>query len=361
MKPLIRELRLPSISAFALYLATVVAEVPVMLARMLLSLPVFALILLIKGDSPLGADGLVELALIPTGWALFALITPLGGGWWWSQNLGGREPSERERTAYQDAIDLLLGHAAGPVRQPSGWLVLDSPQADAAVCGDTLMLSRGLLESDFLPAVIAHELGHLNTSDGKLTASINRLVINPLPLRRQQKQPKEGTALLLAPDSMLLGITFIGAFIWLTRKLIAFAKGGFALRILAPFWGSYWREREYIADQYAASLGQAEELADFLEIHALIHDHPVPLIWLTEHTHPPTELRIDKLRKHAPATTQIAPGPEPVKAAPAGPPAAGPDGPAWTEPDPSAGRAIRSAGKSLPTFSHTDTGKDATR
>ena len=59
---------------------------------------------------------------------------------------------------------------------------------------------------------------------------------------------------------------------------------------------SYWREREYTADQYAAALGQAEELADFLEIHALIHDHPVPLIWLTEHTHPPTELRIDKLR-----------------------------------------------------------------
>jgi len=32
-------------------------------------------------------------------------------------------------------------------------------------------------------------------------------------------------------------------------------------------------------------------------MHALINDHPVPFIWLTEHTHPPTELRIDKLRK----------------------------------------------------------------
>jgi hypothetical protein len=43
-------------------------------------------------------------------------------------------------------------------------------------------------------------------------------------------------------------------------------------------------------------LGQAEELADFLENHALIYDHPVPYIWLTEHTHPPVELRIDRLR-----------------------------------------------------------------
>ena len=26
-----------------------------------------------------------------------------------------------------------------------------------------------------------------------------------------------------------------------------------------------------------------------------MHDHPVPFIWLTEHTHPPTELRIQAL------------------------------------------------------------------
>ena len=316
MKPLIKELRLPSIPAFALYLATVAAEIPVMFARMLLSLPVLAAILLIKGDSPLGADGLVDLALIPTGWALFAFITPLGGGWWWQQNLGGRDASEREKTAYQDTVDLLQGHADGPVRLPSHWFVVDSPQADAAVCGDTLMLSRGLIESEFLTAVIAHELGHLNTSDGKLTAAINRLIVNPLPLRHRQKQPGERPGVLVVSDRLLLGTTFFGAFIWLVRKLVGFAQGGLALRVLAPFWGSYWREREYIADQLAAALGQAEELADFLEIHALIHDHPVPLIWLTEHTHPPTELRIDRLRKHTPATTQIAPGPEPVKAVP---------------------------------------------
>jgi hypothetical protein len=73
------------------------------------------------------------------------------------------------------------------------------------------------------------------------------------------------------------------------------------------------------------------------------------------------ELCIDGLCKTGGPLEQVAPVSSSVKAAPAGPPAAGPDGPAWTEPDPSAGRAIRSAGKSLPTFSHTDTGKDATR
>ncbi len=354
MTQLLRQLRLPSIPASALYAATVLSEIPVIFMRMLLTLAVLALILLIKGDNPADAEGLIELALVPTAWAIFALVTPLGGGWWWSQNLGGREPSERERIAYRDAVELLLAHATGPVRLPSLWFVVDIPQPDAAVCGETLMLSRGVLESDFLPAVLAHELGHLNTSDGKLTAAINRLIINPLPLRRQPKQPRDMPPMIIPANQVLLGITFIGALIWLLRRAVRFAKGGLALTILAPFWGSYWREREYIADEYAAALGQADELADFLEVHALIHDHPVPLIWLTEHTHPPTELRVDKLRKTGPIAHLVAAGSEPVKAAPAGPPAAGPHGPALTEPNPSAGRAIRSAGKNLPTFGGQD-------
>jgi hypothetical protein len=89
MNQIIRELRLPSISALALFAATVVAEVPVILMRMLLALPVLVILLLLKGDGPGGAEGLIELALIPTGWALLALITPFGGGWWWAQNMGG--------------------------------------------------------------------------------------------------------------------------------------------------------------------------------------------------------------------------------------------------------------------------------
>jgi Zn-dependent protease with chaperone function len=157
------------------------------------------------------------------------------------------------------------------------------------------MLSRGLLESEYLAAVLAHELGHLATSDGKLTAAINRLIINPLPKTRERRQ-REQNLVVVGGDRLLWTITGISALLWLLRRVFRFAQGGFALRITRPFWGSYWREREYLADQHAATLGQADELADFLEIHALINDHPVPFIWLTEHTHPPTELRIDKLR-----------------------------------------------------------------
>jgi Zn-dependent protease with chaperone function len=291
----------PPVPALALYAASVVSEVPVIFTRMLLVLAVAALVLLIKRGDPGGADGLVELALIPTAWAIFALITPFGGGWWWRTNMGGREPSERERGAYEEALKQLRLHASAPLVEPGGWFVLDVPESDAAVCGNTLALSRGLFETAYLPAVLAHELGHLNTSDGRLTAALNRLVIHPPP-RMSEREPRREPLKISADDRILLTITVLGALLWLVRKAVAFARGGFGLRLLAPFWGSYWREREYLADQYAARLGQADELADFLEVHALVHDHPVPFIWLTEHTHPPTELRVERLRASMAAT-----------------------------------------------------------
>jgi Zn-dependent protease with chaperone function len=303
MSQLFGVLRLPSPSTLAFYVATLVAEVPVIIARTVLTVVVLLLVLLIKGEPVGGAEGLAEVALIPTGWSVLALITPFGGGWWWAQNMGGRDPSQRERLAYQDAVEHLQAQATGEgLRLPGFWFVLDEPLPDAAVCGNALMLSRGLLESEYLPAVLAHELGHLHTSDGKLTAAINRLVINPLPKTRE-KQPGQQGLVVAGGDRLLLTVTMFGAVLWVLRLIVRFAQGGLGLRIMAPGWGSYWREREYTADEHAARLGQADELADFLETHALIHDHPVPFIWLTEHTHPPTELRIDRLRARTQATT----------------------------------------------------------
>jgi Zn-dependent protease with chaperone function len=302
MSQLFGVLRLPSRSALALFVVTVIAEAPVIIARVVLTLAVLLLVLLVKGEPLGGAGGLAEIALLPTGWSVLALMTPFGGGWWWAQNMGGRDPSQREQAAYQDAIEHLQAQSSGPLRLPGFWFVLDEPLPDAAVCGNTLMLSRGLLESEYLPAVLAHELGHLHSSDGKLTAAINRLIVNPLP-RTREEQSGQHDLVVASGDRLLLTVTVFGAALWVLRLLVRFAQGGLGLRIMAPGWGSYWREREYTADQHAAGLGQAEELADFLETHALIHDHPVPFIWLTEHTHPPTELRIDRLR----ATTQATP------------------------------------------------------
>ena len=54
-------------------------------------------------------------------------------------------------------------------------------------CAGTPCLSRGRLESDHLPAVLAHELGHLASTDGRLTAALNRLVIHPPPTTRRTR------------------------------------------------------------------------------------------------------------------------------------------------------------------------------
>lgn len=275
-----------SLDSLSMYLLTLVGELPVIVIRFLAMTVFLGFLSLVKGHPESVLWGYLPLA--PTGWSALALATPAGTGWWWKQRMGGREPSSREQLAYQDAIELLQGYASAPLPLPQDWFVIDTPQPDAAVCGETLMLSRGLLETEHLPAVIAHELGHLATPDGRLTAAVNRLLLWT-PSKEPHDEPLPTLAAFLR---------------WSISKALTPFKGGLGLYATSPLWGRYWRSREYHADLYAARLGQADELADFLEIHALIHDHPLPLIWLTEHTHPPTELRVDWLRGAAQTPTE---------------------------------------------------------
>ena len=290
-----------SLDALGMYALALASEIPVILARGTLVLILASIWLMLNGHSTAHTTVWLEIALIPTLWSILALASPFGTSWWWKQRTGGRKPSEREKLAYHDATNLLQAHTRKPLPRPASWFVIDTPTPDAAVCGETLMLSRGLLESDHLPAVLAHELGHLATPDGRLTAAISRLILIP-PRPSRQTQDGEGgqdtapQVHAILSERILLTILGIRLLLWLVRKTLKFINGGFGLRLVGPLLGAYWRGREYKADRYAAGLGQADDLADFLENHALIHDHPIPYIWLTQHTHPPTELRIDKLR-----------------------------------------------------------------
>jgi Zn-dependent protease with chaperone function len=196
--------------------------------------------------------------------SLATLVLPLGG-WLWQQQSGGRTPSERERLIYEDAV-AILSQADPKLRPPRRWFVLDVPTINAAAYFDTLMVTRGLLESGYLEPVLAHELGHLNSSDARLAAALHRLTTPP---RSRLRFPLATLGLLVSGA--------VGA--WLMRL---------------P-WASYWRGREFAADRYAAQLGQGEALARFLEQYALEYDLPVPFPWLSEYSHPATEYRIDRL------------------------------------------------------------------
>ena len=312
-------------ASLAMFGLAVASELPVILIRVFI-VGIISMLVSLLNQEPEHLKWM-WLGLLPTMWAAFALITPYGAGWWWKQRIGGRSPSQREQVSYRDAIDLLQSHTPDPLPLPSMWFVLDTHVPDAAVNGQTLMLSRGLLESDHLPAVLAHELGHLATPDGRLTAALNRFVI-PRAFDLEGKQLQ----MLLAkhgrptddrpedddhrrykdPPAMVADADPLAMFLIGGLKLAMFATGGFGLWLTRPIWGHYWRAREYEADKYAAKLGQAGELAEFLDQHALIHDHPVPYMWLTEHTHPPTELRIDQLLNTQEDEQPTPIGPEPA-------------------------------------------------
>jgi Zn-dependent protease with chaperone function len=286
--------------ALLMYTATLALEVPAILLRLALIPPLLGFALPLLGlPSGLATGQLMTyLLLAPTLWSVLALVWPAGTGWYWYQRSGGRTPSRREHQVYSDAIELLQASTKTPLVGPAEWFVLDTTEPEAAVIGDALMLSRGLLNSPHLAAVLAHEFGHLATPDGRLTAALSRLVIYSPSYARRSEEPQSQPAwqLNIQDNRITLLTLLVRGASWLTRRAIALMRGGLGLYVLRPVWGNYWRAREHAADAFAAHLGQAEELADFLETHRLIHDHPIPFMWLTDHTHPATEHRIDRLR-----------------------------------------------------------------
>jgi len=247
-----------------LYLATLALQLPCAAIRALLAYPLFWLALKLIGITTTLTEPLTLLAGYgPLALSLATLILPVGG-WWWQQQEGGRSPSEREQLIYDDAICQLRQYQPR-LREPRHWFVLDTENENAYAYADTLMLTRGLLDSGYLPAVLSHELGHLNTSDGRLTAALCRLTIPP---RRSDRR--------------------------LANFLFRLWSGSFGLWPVGGAWGTYWRGREHHADAYAARLRQGEAFATFLD-ERVHHDHPIPWVWLTGHDHPPTEHRIDRL------------------------------------------------------------------
>ncbi len=197
--------------------------------------------------------------------SLATLVLPLGG-WWFEQQSGGRQPSERERIAFDYAFAQLT-RVDPSLRPPHRWFVTDEDEPNACVYADTLMVTRGMLDSPFFPAVLAHELGHLNSSDSRLTAAVYRITTPP-------RNP--------------VGFPF---------KTLAFlVTGRVGMAFVRMPWAIYWRHREVLADEYAAKLGQGPALATYLDTHALDGDLPTPFKAFSDTSHPWTEHRIDHLQ-----------------------------------------------------------------
>jgi Zn-dependent protease with chaperone function len=220
-------------------------------------------------------------------WVLSALVFPLGAGGYFASSVGARRPTSGEQQAYENALTALKLPA--DVKRPTWMYVLDAHELNACVVGDTLILNRSLFDSGFLGAVLAHELGHLNSMDARVSVAVNRLAG---PARGTESLRRMQTTGFLSGRALPFPIN-------LAVLIIRGCAGGLATDAMTPAWSAWWRLREHVADTYAARLGQAGQLATFLQDHALLYDTPIKRIWTSDQAHPPVAERIERLREHA--------------------------------------------------------------
>lgn len=191
---------------------------------------------------------------------------------------GARDPSEREADRLRDALSSCL--QAG-VKPPRYVYVVDSAEVPVAfVEGSSLFVQRDSVLSPHLVGLVAHELGHLNSIDQRLSTAARWASFPSLRAA--------GRALLRMRGPVVLWIP--AALIALQLHLVA---GGQLPRLMNPLWRWWGRRREFAADTYAAYLGHGESLAAALE-EQLPFDAASP--WMKGRSHPYAEIRIDRLR-----------------------------------------------------------------
>lgn len=279
---------LPAATGLGLYLLTLAAEALLGAGTRWLLAYLGATVVGAFAPLPLSAEQVALLAAFaPLVWSVSGLLSP-GRGSVWRRRLGARRPSAEEEMAVADAIALLRSTDPS-LPGPAAIHVLDDPLPGAAVRGRALVLNRALIESESLAAVLAHELGHVLTLDGRLTEALNRLALWGDPLAPPQARGEGGGGAQPYPDPA-------GGLLWgLMRWALRLAGGSFAQGLLNPLWAVYWRSREYAADAYAASLGQAEDLARHLADYEQPFDAPQPGLLFNSAQHPPVALRIERL------------------------------------------------------------------
>jgi Zn-dependent protease with chaperone function len=261
-----------------LYAVTLAGQVLAAIARGWITVVVLGILGVITGWLiPIEAIALV-VAFAPLAVSLLSvlcppLIAPIDGRWW-EMSSGGRAPEPDEREAFEHAFSELQD-ADPTLRPPRHWFVAEEPSRNAAAYASSLSVNRGLLESPYAAAVIAHEMGHLRTGDAHLTSALNLLLIKPM-------QTPEIHPLWSLPLRGLLWVASGQAVMWLT----------------ANTWEMYWRSREFAADEYAARLGQAHQLAQSLTHEALPHERPIRNMRFSRATHPYTKPRIARLNAY---------------------------------------------------------------
>jgi len=247
-----------------LYLATIVVQAMTAgAARWLLAVVTWTLVGLFH-DLPFSPEFVGYLcAFGPLVWSAWAFWQP-GQGRLWHERIGAYDPSEGEAQLIEAAFEVLGREATQPLSSLSIYVV-DTNDKFAFVRGRALILSRGLVERGDLAPVLAHELAHACSTDGRLIQALDRLVLwgDPLVRARDEDTRREygGMAALV-----------VGTLRWIVR----IAGGSLTVRLMSPLWARYWRKRERAADERAAQLGQGPALAQYLKDWELPKERPHP-------------------------------------------------------------------------------------
>jgi Zn-dependent protease with chaperone function len=287
-----QQTRLSVIAAFVLYLLTISGEA--MLGASVRWLFVYLGATIVGALVPLGfgAEGLAWIAAVaPLAYSVLGFALP-GQGRLWRRRLGARLPTADEQAVLDGALEVLRAAEPG-LRAPAGFYVLDQALPVVLVRGRTVIFSRGLLECDALPAILGHELGHADTLDGRVTVALARLALWDDPLGPVQTEGREYVFDFGGEGRLVF---------WLARWTLRLAGGSVSQQLLKPLWAAHWRTREYAADAYAASLGQAADLARHLTEQELPFDIPQRFTFFDCSEHPPVAQRVERLLESSAAT-----------------------------------------------------------
>lgn len=248
-------------------------------------------------------------AVGPPCYSLLAWVGPPGGNGVMRWKVRGRVPTVTEQAILAEVFRILANRGITP---PRFVYTVDQPDLNASVIGHTLFLHRDLYASPHLVAVIAHEMGHYHSSDGRLALALHRLTIPGgwLAVSLVMYLIDQIGRLLNLGLCLINTISYIvlrteidvpTSIARLSRQIISFLLialvGGIGIVINAPLWRSYIRQREFAADRYAAQHGFACALTLFLRQAQL---DEINLPWNQASFHPSVEERLAALQPYLP-------------------------------------------------------------
>jgi Zn-dependent protease with chaperone function len=215
--------------------------------------------------------------------------------------LGARKLSQAELGIFKVATDAFprsahqdLTTIFAQIKVTPKFFVIDNlSEVNAFTIGNAIYVTTGLIRSPYLPALLAHELGHFVNFDGFVILALRRLVFYPINLLFKGVGAVAPGAIMRVPRSSdaVQGCMVAGGLSFFLF-LVALGGGGLGNAILGSKWHEYWQAREFAADLFAAECGQRDSLIAYLRKYQ-VFDIATPYFRSDK---PYNEERIERLR-----------------------------------------------------------------